>query len=101
MKLILNLNNEEKIFTTPFVSGRQYRKLLEYDQRIDYMDMSIDDVDELVGYVRSVFGDQFTVDEFYDGIPSHEVMEAFLDVFSFVRSGEVKKVDDTGNEQGK
>ncbi|MGM8213571.1 phage tail assembly chaperone G [Virgibacillus sp. W0430] len=100
MKLTLLIDGKKKIFTTSFVSARFYRKLLEYDQTIDYTDMNLDDYDEVVGFVCNVFDNQFTVDEFYDGIPSHELIQTLLDVFSYVRTGEVPKKE-KGNEQGK
>lgn len=102
MKLELMIDGEQKIFTTPFVSARSFRKLLEYDQTIDYEDMEVDDYDELIGFTCDVFGNQFTVDNFWDGIPSHMVVSTLLDVFAYVRSGEVpKKESDEKNEDGK
>lgn len=102
MKLELMIDGEKKIFIAPTVYGRAYRKLLEYDQTIDYSMMGTDDYDELIGFACNVFGDQFTVDQFWDGVPSHEIMSTLIDVFSFVRTGEVKKKEvEEGNEQGK
>src|SRR5690625_2855803 len=99
MKLELQINGEQKIFTTPFVSARSFRRLMEFDQKMDYNNLSIDDVDELVGYVCNVFGDQFTIDEFYDGVPSHELINTILKVFIYVRSG--KEPEEEGNKEGK
>ncbi|WP_156290788.1 phage tail assembly chaperone G [Oceanobacillus salinisoli] len=104
MKLELKLNGETKIYTTSFVSARQFRKLMEYDQEIDYSNLSLDDVDELAGFVCNVFDNQFTVDEFYDGIPSHKLISTILNVFIYVRTGkepELKKENEEGNEEGK
>lgn len=104
MKLELLIDGETKIFTPPFVSGRAYRKLLEYDETIDYSNMGADDYDELIGFACNVYGDQFTIDNFWDGIPSHEVVSTLLDVFEFIRTGEdpkKKKEDDSKNDQGK
>lgn len=100
MKLTLLIDGKEKIFTTGFVSSMFYRKLLEYDQTIDYTDMGLDDYDEIVGFVCRVFGDQFTTNEFYEGLPSYNLNKTLLDVFAYVRSGEVPK-EEEGNEQGK
>lgn len=105
MKLELVIDGENKIFTTPFVSGRAYRKLLEYDKTIDYTDMDTDDYDELIGFTCDVFGKQFTIDNFWDGVPSHEVVSTLLDVFSFIRTGktekELEELSEEGNEEGK
>ncbi|WP_440894974.1 phage tail assembly chaperone G [Amphibacillus sp. Q70] len=102
MKLTLMIKGEEKIFSTPFVSGMHFRKLLEFDQRIDYSNMGTDDFDELVGFVCQVFGDQFTPDEFWNGIPSGEVVNTLLSVFYYVRTGEEQKAKkEEGNDEGK
>lgn len=104
MKIELRIDGETRIFTIPFVSARHFRKLMEYDSTIDYTDITVPDADELVGYVCDVFGNQFSVDQFYDGVPSHKLIEYIFDVFFFVRTGEVPKPiadDDPGNDQGK
>jgi|SRR5690625_175106 len=104
MKLELIIDGEKKIFTTNFVSGRHFRKVMEYDEKIDYSDIGIDETDELVGFVCEVFDNQFTVDEFYDGIPSNQVISTITEVFIYVRTGKTSEElekEQTGNELGK
>lgn len=103
MKLELIIDGEKKIFTTNFVSGRHFRKVMEYDSKIDYSNIGIDETDELVGFVCNVFDNQFTVDEFYDGIPSHEVISTITSVFIYVRTGKTPEEleSEEGNELGK
>src|SRR5690625_1336971 len=101
MELTLIIKNEEKIFTTPFVSARFYRKLLEFDKEIDYSNLEANDYDKLIGFVCEVFGNQFTVDEFWDGVESSKLDESILNTFTFVRTGKTKQEVDEGNEPGK
>lgn len=102
MKLTLMINGEEKIFVAPFIPAKHYRQMLKFDQEIDYFKMTLEDYDKLVSFVCDVFGNQFTVDEFYEGIASHELDETLVKVFAYVRTGEVPKKDvDTKNEKGK
>lgn len=103
MKLELQIDGENKIFTTPFVSGRHFRKVMEYDEQIDYSDVNVEQTDELVGFVCDVFDNQFTVDQFYDGIPSHKVISTVSDVFIYVRTGKTPEEleSESGNESGK
>ncbi len=105
MKLILLVNGEERIFTAPFVPARAYRKLLEYDKVIDYTNMDVDDYDEIIGFTCNVFGNQFTIDEFWDGLPSDELNETLLNVFAYIRTGETlpneNEKNAEGNDQGK
>lgn len=93
------IDGKQKIFTTPFVSGRSYRKLLEYDKTIDYTNLTVDNHDELLGFACEVFGNQFTVDDMWDGLPSHEVLGTLVKIFAYVRTGEVpQEEDDQKNE---
>ena len=102
MNLTLRVNGEDRIFSAPFVSARHFRKLMEFDEVIDYTDLDVKSTDKLVGFVCEVFDNQFTIDEFYDGIPSHQLMSTILDVFVYVRTGkEPSELADEGNEQGK
>lgn len=101
MILKLRIDGEERTFSAPFIPAKYYRKMLEFDQEIDYFNMTLEDYDKVVGFVCDVFGNQFTIDEFYEGIASHKLNETILIVFAYVRSGEVPKVDDTKNDEGK
>ena len=104
MKLTLKVSNEDKIFTAPFVSGRHFRKLAEFDETMDYSKVGVEEMDVLVGFVCEVFNNQFDIDTFYDGIPAHEVISTIMDVFVYVRTGktseELSESLEEGNEQG-
>src|SRR5690625_629139 len=102
MNLTLRVGEKDKIFSAPFVSARYFRKLMEFDETIDYTDLDLKTTDKLVAFVCEVYGNQFTVDEFYDGIPSHELISTITNVFYYVRSGkDTKELKDEGNEVGK
>lgn len=94
---------QESVYKVPFASARHHRKVLEYESTIDYTDMSLEDTDELVGFVCEVFGNQFTTDDYYDGIPSHKLISTIGDVLYHVRTGEDPNElkDQEGNDQGK
>lgn len=81
MKLTLLMGQEEKTFTIPFVNGMVFRKFIEYKQRMNMTDLSPDELDELVGLVVYAFKDQFTLEQFYEGIPHDKVMSTIDDLF--------------------
>ncbi|MBO1003735.1 phage tail assembly chaperone G [Pseudogracilibacillus auburnensis] len=102
MHLTLLIDGEDKTFTPGHVSAKFLLKMMEYDQEIDYNDMSVENIKKLAGFVSDVFGKQFTIDEFLEGIKSYELISTFGKVFIFVRTGqEPKKEVDEGNEKGK
>lgn len=93
----------EKVYTIPHATGIHYRKLLEHDAKINYSDMSVDEFDTVIGFVCDVFRNQFTIEEFYEGIPSHEVVSTAISVFSFVRTGKTAEqlLAEEEREEGK
>ncbi|MGN8647884.1 phage tail assembly chaperone G [Gracilibacillus sp. HCP3S3_G5_1] len=108
MQLTLYINEKEKIYDIGFVSGLHFRKVNEFDETIDYSDISIEEMDKLVGFVCDVYGNQFDINEFYEGIPSHQVISTITDVFVRVRTGKTpeelekeSKENEEGNEEGK
>lgn len=102
MNLELRINKKERIYSADFVSARHYRTLLKHDKEIDYFDMSLEDYDKVVGFICDVFDNQFTMDEFYEGVRSHELNGVILSVFTYVRTGQEANLEVLeGNELGK
>lgn len=103
MKIELLIDGQERIFTTNFISGRFFRKVMEFDESIDYSDISVKETDKLIGFICDVFDNQFTVDEFYDGIASNEVISTISDTFVFIRTGKTAEelTEDKDDELGK
>jgi hypothetical protein len=68
MNLTLKIDGEEKHFVSGFVPAILYRRLLEMNKRVDYNNLSPEEMDELVEVVRNLFNNEFTIDEFYNGL---------------------------------
>lgn len=74
MRIVLNLDGEEKIYVAPFIPARAFRKVLEL-KHYDLTNLDSEQLDELVGIiVNTIFKNQFTIDEFYDGLPAKELI---------------------------
>ncbi|WP_350342345.1 hypothetical protein PRVXT_001573 [Proteinivorax tanatarense] len=78
MKITLKIDGKDKIFTTGFISARMVRKTIEISQGTNFEEMSVDELDKLVGFIVELFGGQFTVDEVYDGLSSNELIPTTL-----------------------
>lgn len=89
------------VFHPIFVSARHYRRLLEFEKEIDYNDMSLEDTDKLVDFVCDVYNNQFTSDDFYKGVQSHELIPTIGEVFYFVRTGKEPDRTEKGTDKGK
>lgn len=77
LKITLNIKGEEKTFTPTFISGRVFRNTLKL-AKIDVNKVDENMSDEFAKYICDVFGNKFTIDEFYDGIDAREILPTFL-----------------------
>ncbi|MEC0282434.1 phage tail assembly chaperone G [Terribacillus saccharophilus] len=76
---------KEKLYTINKVKAVFLRKALEQDMRIDYTEMKLEVVDELVGFCVDVFGHQFSADEFYEGLNTDELFQTVGRIKAYCR----------------
>lgn len=81
MNLKLKIDGQEKTFVSEFIPARAFRKVLEMNRRINFNDLAPEEMDEIVELIRSVFNKEFTIDQFYDGLPVHELQFKMKEVF--------------------
>lgn len=99
---------EEKTFIQPFVSGRILRRTIEIEKDFDKLVKdagaevknydSIKDQDLQAKYVSEVFGNQFTPDQYIDGVESHKMLSEFLRVRNFVVTGRDEAMGGTNRD---
>lgn len=92
MEIKLQIKGKEKTFATPFISGRMVRKTIEINEKFDLNNIKLETLDTLVDYVVDIYGNQFTRDDYYDGISAHKllttIMETAKQINARVMSGE-------------
>lgn len=71
MDVVLN----SKTYVMPKVKTRMLRKAVEVNEKIDFNNLKTKDLDELVDFVVSLYGNQFTRDEFYDELDADKLIE--------------------------
>ncbi|MBT2696343.1 hypothetical protein J7E79_02690 [Bacillus sp. ISL-40] len=81
-KLTLLIDGEEKTFTIPFVTGMVWRKWIELRAKVDTNNLNPQEVDQLAELVIYAFGNRFTLEEYYAGLPHDKVMLTFDNLFS-------------------
>lgn len=84
MELVLKIDGQDKAFVAPFISGRMFRRTLEIRKKTDFGAVDETTLDKLVDYVVETYGNQFTRDQYYDGIPAQKVLTTILDCMSEV-----------------
>lgn len=83
LKIELRTAGGNKEYTQDFISGRMFRKTIEMKAELNGgVDASA--LDKMVSYVVELFGKQFTLDEFYDGIESKKIMITITDCINEV-----------------
>ena len=69
MDIVLNY----KTYVMPKVKTRMLRKAVEVNEKIDFNNLKTQDLDELIDFVVSLYGNQFTRDEFYDELDADQL----------------------------
>lgn len=101
MTIELLIEGKRKIFKLPsFISGRMIRKAVTFTKN-DLSNIDEEQLDELIGFVANVFGDKFTIDEFYDGIDARKMMETIGNTIFFIINGTVEAASGGNNNPNK
>lgn len=90
MKLTLLIEGKKKEFKTSFIPGMIFRRALELNKRIDFSNMQAEDLDEIVQLTVELYGNEFSFDEFYKGIPLNELLPTLTNVMTFISNGGVE-----------
>lgn len=108
MKIKLFISDEEKTFLSPgFISGRIGREAADLEEKYlmnqngKFEETQTEVLDILVDFLCRAFGNQFTADEFYDGIDSRVMYKTIPAFFKYVSTGVVTAIgaDTNGDEE--
>ncbi|ANY76409.1 hypothetical protein BBD41_03140 [Paenibacillus ihbetae] len=83
MKIEIRKGDEVKTYVQDFISGRMFRRTIEIQKLFQVNEQGKNVIDEthidaLVAYVVELFGKQFTVDEFYDGVEARSLISTIM-----------------------
>ena len=70
----------EKTFMATEIKGRMIRKAVEFTKfkDADETAINVETLDEMVNFVVEVFGNQFTLDDVYDGIEVENIVPEMM-----------------------
>lgn len=92
MNIELMIDRKKKTFQMPaFIPGRMIRRAVTLKQ-INFGTLEEAQIDELVQYVVNVYGDQFNIDEFYDGVDARKMMDVIVETIYFVVNGTIDAI---------
>lgn len=93
MKITLNIDKKDREFATPFISGRKLRNTFAMSKKIESLKQDETMLDEMVAYIVDIFGNQFTLDEFYDGIEANKIIPTFTNLVEEITGTMNKKTE--------
>jgi hypothetical protein len=95
MQIIL----DEKIYVASAPKGRMVRRAFEIIENINLTCMKTADLDNLVGFIVELFGQQFTIDDVYDGLPAADLMPTLMGCVNLVVGKVGEKLEQFPNGQ--
>ena len=82
MKLSLRIDGEQHIFNMPtFIPARLIRQAPEL---ADIPNNLVEDMDKMVQYVVKVYGEQFTLDQYWDGVDARKFLSTTTEVINAI-----------------
>lgn len=106
MKVVLRIDGKDKTFTNDFVKGRIFRNAMLLNEKLknEGAEISVELFDLMIEFVVSAFDNQFTVDDFWDGIEAHKLQSEVMRVYNEILGLgglTTQSQDEEGNEEGK
>jgi hypothetical protein len=95
MEILLN----DKVFTVEKIKSRMLRNAIDVQSRVNFDDLSIKDLDELVDLTCTMYGNQFTRDELYDGLDGDKLIDTLASTLNRTIDGVLDKLDRFPAEQ--
>ena len=102
----LNIDGEEKKFTTPqFIKGQLFRRAADIAELMENGEIGEQDLDALYSFVSDVFNNEFTIIEFEDGTDARDIIRTVYAVVNYVMGNVAQAAELLGgkvsDEEGK
>jgi len=91
MKITLKIEGQDRTFVQDFIPARMFRKTIEMQSKLS---KGVDEkaLDSMVSYVADIFGNQFTIDQFYDGMDARKMLSVITGTINEIVSGSAEAV---------
>ena len=81
MKITLKIDGRDETFVAPFLSGRLYKDFFEMEKML-HGPITPDVMDVLIDFVCRVYGNQFTIEQYWDGVALNKVLSLIVKTIS-------------------
>ena len=94
-KIELMIDGEYKTFHSPFASARNVYKAQDLFKRLDEEENEKEVVEDIIAFLaKDIYQDQFTVDQFWDGIEASDFIEEIQNQLLSVITKDVEQTKD-------
>ena len=93
LEFIKGDKTEVKTFTNLNVKSRALRKAIEINEEIDFSNLKVKDLDSLVDYVCELYHNEFTRDQFYDGLEANLLIETLSSAINGIVKGATDRLN--------
>ncbi len=100
MQIQLMIKGDKRTFNAPFLSGQLYKDFFEIQRKLqDVLNggASPKTMDVLVDFVCRVYGNQFTIDQYWEGVPLNKVLSEILRTINEVGEMIMEDVEGTND----
>lgn len=88
---IIKIN--DKTYTMPKVKSRMVRKTLEFNEKLNFNNLKTIELDELVDFIVELYGNQFNIDDVYDGLEANELIPTLVENIQAITQKTADKLD--------
>jgi len=96
MKITLRIDGQNKEFVQEFIPARMFRKTMEIQAKLG-KGFNEKDLDSTVSFMVDVFGNQFTIDQFYDGLDARNLVKTVVGIINEIVEGSSEAVGADAN----
>jgi len=89
----MNITLGEKTYVAKPAKARMFRQAIEINEKIDFSNLTTEALDELIGFVCTIYGDQFTIDEVYDGLDADKLVSTVSKSIGGIVNGVTEKLE--------
>jgi len=89
----MNIILGEKTYVAKPAKARMFREAIAINEKIDFSNLTTEALDDLIGFVCTIYGNQFTIDDVYDGLDADKLVSTLSKSISGVVSGVTEKLE--------
>lgn len=89
----MSIRINDKEYSLGAVKARMFRKAIALTDSMDLENIKAKDLDDMVNFMVEAYGNQFTLDDVYDGMDSSILMTSLTECISEVVGGVTKKLE--------